>query len=193
MALPVAASWGPDPEYCRVWMNYPGLDPVSLFVVPDGSGMPLTAAMAGYGGIVDATIHLELVDYGGYPITNYPAEDMWLESDDDGLIFCPLGTMADGPTDASGQTTWSGALRGGGSSAAVCHVVVNGLVMFNDLPLHFNSADLNGDLVVNLTDVGEFAIDFFGGYRYRSDFHYDGILNLRDVALMAAAMQAACP
>lgn len=193
LALPAHASWGHDPEISSAWMDYTGTDPVSLFVVPDGSGSPLTEAMPGYGGTVNATIHVRLLDYSGNPIVGFPAEDMWLESLDGGLVFCPLGTMADGPTDLYGLATWTGPLRGGGFSEAVCLVMINGSALFQSLPLHFNSPDLNGDLVVNLADVGPFAVDFFGFYRYRSDFYFDGMLNLMDLGRMAAAMQASCP
>ena len=59
--------------------------------------------------------------------------------------------------------------------------------------LGFNSPDINGDLLVNLTDVQTFTADYYGGYLFRSDFHRDGIVNLSDLAPLAYAIGAACP
>jgi hypothetical protein len=62
------------------------------------------------------------------------------------------------------------------------------------LNVSFNSPDINGDLVVNLSDIAFFASDFFSpGYNYRSDFNYDQVINLQDVAMLAGAVGAFCP
>ncbi len=60
-------------------------------------------------------------------------------------------------------------------------------------PLLFNSPDLNADLVVNLTDVVEFAEDFFDAdYEFRSDLYFDWAVNLSDLSEMAGAIGTAC-
>jgi hypothetical protein len=61
------------------------------------------------------------------------------------------------------------------------------------MALHFNSADINADGTVNLSDVGEFATYFSGGYNYVADFFFDGILNLPDVGLLATGVGGSCP
>ncbi|MDX2472329.1 MAG: hypothetical protein QNL91_01345 [Candidatus Krumholzibacteria bacterium] len=62
------------------------------------------------------------------------------------------------------------------------------------MAISYNSPDINGDGVVNLTDVPLFAGDFHGGaYDFRSDFHYDGIVNLSDVVHMAQGLGSSCP
>jgi len=61
------------------------------------------------------------------------------------------------------------------------------------LPIYVNSPDLNGDLAVNLSDIPIFASDFFGSYNYRSDLHYDGIINLSDLSRMAQSMGRSYP
>jgi hypothetical protein len=61
------------------------------------------------------------------------------------------------------------------------------------LDIAINSPDINGDLQVNLSDVVAFTQDYFGAYNYRSDFFWDGVLNLSDVARMAQGMGAICP
>lgn len=50
-------------------------------------------------------------------------------------------------------------------------------------------ADLNGDGVVNLTDVVMFASDYYLGTNPpRSDFNGDGIINLTDIVLLAQSL-----
>ena len=56
------------------------------------------------------------------------------------------------------------------------------------------SPDLNADEVVNLVDVAIFASDFASpATTRRSDFAWDGILNLADVSILAWHLGAACP
>jgi hypothetical protein len=59
--------------------------------------------------------------------------------------------------------------------------------------LGYNSPDLNGDLVVNLTDLALFAGDFFGPYVLRSDLYRDSQINLQDLAVFAQGFSASCP
>lgn len=58
--------------------------------------------------------------------------------------------------------------------------------------IYFNSPDQNGDLVVDLADVGAFAQNYSGPYDYRSDLRWDGVMNVADVGAMASAMGADC-
>ena len=58
----------------------------------------------------------------------------------------------------------------------------------------FNSPDLNGDRMVNLSDVQIFASDFFGGvYMFRSDLYYDNMVNLSDIVQLSRGVGANCP
>ncbi len=183
---------GPYGEYS---MAYQGPETLTLFVVPDGSGNTFDQAELPYGGTEDATISLLMLDGSYYPIPNYPLEDIWLESRDEGLIPCLGGTTPDTNTDAAGITTWSAPLHAGGFSQALLDVIVNGalLELAPGLALNFNSPDINGDLKVDLTDLQLFALDFYYSDDFRSDFHRDGIVNLSDVPQMARAIGAACP
>ncbi len=182
-------------EYSEVVMVYPGAETVSLYVLPDGLGNPFSAAQLPYGAVVDATLTLTLRDCWDVPVADFPFEDLWLESEDGGLVACAGGTVADAGTDANGVTTWSAPLRAGGFSEAGCVVMINGMVLLYGPPLdlRFNSPDLNSDLLVNLSDVAIFVGDFWGPYHYRSDFSCDGVLNLSDVPLMIRGVGAACP
>lgn len=57
----------------------------------------------------------------------------------------------------------------------------------------YNSSDINGDGVINLTDVQIFASDYFGAYTYRSDFNYDQEVDLVDFSIFAQTVGAGCP
>jgi len=179
----------------RYSMAYEGPDVVSLMVMPDGSGPDFTEARIAFGNPVDATINVEFLDAVLDLVVGFPSEDMWLESRDSGMVMCAGGTVADGPTDAAGRTTFSLPPRAGGWSADVTQVVISGSPVYTQagLDLHINSPDINGDLQVNLSDVQLFAEDFYGSYHFRSDLSYDLQVNLSDLLPMAEAMGAACP
>ena len=57
-----------------------------------------------------------------------------------------------------------------------------------------NGADITGDLSVNLNDVSDFSIFYFGeGYDYAADFLWDGVINLSDVAKLSPSYGEQCP
>jgi hypothetical protein len=183
---------GPYGEYA---MAYQGPETLTLFVVPDGSGDSFDQATLPIGGTEDATITVLIVDAGGVPIASFPAEDIWLESEDNGLIPCIGGTIADANTGADGTTQWLNPVLGGGHSQALTVVLVNGALLesTSGVRLSFNSPDINGDRTVNLSDVQLFSVDFFSGDNFRSDFYRDGIVNLSDLAMLAQTAGANCP
>lgn len=195
-ALPAAASWD-DLSECRATTD--AWTGASLACAPDGSGDALADARGMDGGTVDATIHVELIDWNHDPIAAYPAEDIWLDADGGGLALCDGGAHADAPTDASGRTTISGPIRAGGSRAlgepGALEVWINaGRVpsFLEDLAL--NSPDMDGDLTVDLTDVVLFAMSYrSGAYRYAADLHCDGQINLADLVVFAELNGTSCP
>lgn len=168
--------------------------PVYLFVCPAGDGSPFSEAQRIDGTVVDATIDLWLYDPFDEPVANYPREDLWLESADWGMVPCTGGTTADHSTDQLGHTVWATPLNAGGSSQTECLVMVSGWAGYTDpLPLHFNSADLTGDRVVNLSDVSIFAGHYFGEFDFAADLWLDGVLNLADVSRLALGLGGSCP
>jgi hypothetical protein len=185
---------GPQGTY---YMAYSGPEALTLLIMPDGSGPTLDEARLPYGGTADATITLLLMDINYDPIPYYPREDIWLEAEDEGLIICTGGSIADTDTDINGETHWTNPLRGGGASEALTVVKVNGSLveLTSGVRLNFNSPDINGDLVVNLLDVALFAEDFFNHplFSFRSDFYRDGQINIADLGVFAQAIGAACP
>jgi hypothetical protein len=171
-----------------------GTDALSLFVLPNGAGAPFNLARDAAGLVADGTVTLFLRNSVGGGIENFPAEDLYLSSVDGGLIACVDGTIADAPTDVNGMTVWALPVNAGGYSQALCQVRVGGDALTSDagMALNFVSADINGDLAVDLVDVSNFSSDFFGAYNFRSDFLGDGVLDLNDVSLMAVGMGAGC-
>jgi hypothetical protein len=192
-ASPARANF-PDPNWSVAWWGLPGGQSATLLIVPDGSGQALTEARSAEGQAVDATIHLLLLDEFEQPVAGFAASDMWLESGSSTLSACPGGTVADQGTDAQGRTYWRRPLRAGGSSTGNCIVVVNGSVLGGPgVPLHFRSPDISGDRTIDLTDIGLFASDYFGGYQPRSDLAADGTVDLSDIGVLASGVGVDCP
>jgi hypothetical protein len=165
----------------------------SIYVTPGQTGVPLTAAFAPGGSVVDATITATLVDPMGDLVEGYPREDMWLESADGGLAACLGGTWPDADSDVNGDVFWTQPLAAGGhTTGAGIHVYVGGAPLVGPgLPLTVNSADIDGDLQVNLTDVALFT-QALGTGTYAADFTNDGIVNLSDIALFVPGLGTSC-
>ena len=185
----------PDLQETTAETVYTGVETLSLFNLPNGGGRAFDAAFLPGGAAGDATINLVLRDGLGVPIANFPFEDMWIESADAGLVSCGGNATADFNTNEFGETQWANPLFAGGQSSALCLVMINGDALTSNagLAISFNSADINGDGIVNLSDGGFFTQDLFGVYDYRSDFNYDSLINVSDAGFMANGLGAACP
>jgi hypothetical protein len=91
-------------------------------------------------------------------------------------------------------------LAGGGWSQAGATVYVLGAPAADEygnpypiVPLSVNSPDISGDLAIGLTDIALFVHDMHhNNYNYRSDFYYDGFINLSDVVVMASCIGVVC-
>jgi hypothetical protein len=207
------------PNSHATYASYPS--PCSAVLVPNGSGQQLSACYSFGGNPCNATIIATLNDAAGNPVPGWPAARIWLDTAFGLVAWCPYnfppGTwpgyvhIADMPTNAAGQTRFSNAYYGGGQSRPmggdVTHVwtmdaagtpfrlsgTAPGGPPGSNLDIYFNSPDIDANGVVNLVDVVIFAGDFFGPYMYRSDFYWDGNLNLSDLVWLAASMGATCP
>jgi hypothetical protein len=192
-----AKSWG---TYIHVMTA--ATEQVSLFCTPDGSGGAFNEAQGLGGHAVDATITVEMYR-NDLPIVGYPAEDIWLDSSLGGIALCQtVGLIADGPTGADGITTISMPLHCGGftdqNAGEVLRVVVGGVPEeFLAHRILINSPDMNGDLVVNLSDTilftSKYTDSYLGGYDYAVDFKYDGVINLSDLVVYAQSLNTTCP
>nr|MEE4268007.1 hypothetical protein [Candidatus Krumholzibacteria bacterium] len=194
-AAPLFAQSGiPDLSNCEAWLAYEGPEVLTLMVRPDGQGSAFTEAQLPDGTHVDGTLFVKVIDWGEEPVVNFPAEDLWIESEDGGLVACLGGTIADVNTDETGLSYWIEPLQAGGSSLGSAAVFVSGDSWgTGDLPLNFNSPDLTGDGVVNLADLAYFSEIYYEDYDFRADLYRDGVINLSDVALMAQGWGVACP
>ena len=168
---------------------------VYVYCLPTGDGDALNDCRLLDGSRVDATITITVLDSNFEPVPYFPAEDLEIRyNDPPPWPICVGGTIADDFTDVNGQSTFSGRFYSGGhGQGATIYISGAPIVQPPFENYFFFSPDINGDLIVDLTDVVTFAQDYFGEYNYRSDFSWDGELNLADVVLFAQALGIECP
>jgi hypothetical protein len=194
----------PDLDNSVASRAFTGASTLSLFNLPDGSGKPFTEMFErlAAGNTEDGTITLVVNDGLGAPVANLGFQDMWIEAAPTGgglgLVPCAGNLVADFNTDATGTTVWANPLFASGYSEANTIVYINGDALTSGggagLAINHNSADINADGNINLTDTGFFASDlFFGPYNYRSDYNADGNINLTDAGFIGTAIGLACP
>jgi len=197
----------PVAQNCSATLVTQGLPPISMLLEPNGTGTPLSVCYDATGAMVNAWISVTLRDAAGSAVTNVPATDVRLEEIGSPLAWCGLNwypppahapNLADVPSNAIGQTSFTLSYHGGGWIQGPIFVwVLEASGAWNPIPMpvntYFNSVDINGDLLVNLTDVTLFTADFFGAPQYRSDFNNDGAINLTDLTLLAPHIGASCP
>lgn len=180
----VHAKDSPETEFSSVEIE--GL-PATLLVTPDGTGPTLAD--------IGVTITVHVATAQG-PIADFPLEDVSIVpwGQESGFVLCQLQrTQADADTDATGTTTITGTIIGGGWTDGEIVVSVAGIAIPTPLGLRIVSPDLNRDLVVDLVDVAEFGMDFRGTYQWRSDLRPDGVLDLRDISVLATHLGESCP
>lgn len=159
------------------------------FMLPSGTGERMDAD----DGSVDTTILVQMACSDG-PCILLPFQDIYVEGPaGSNLSFCHLGNASHANTNGQGETHFTYPLRGGGWADGGVRVYFAGYVLPGALDdLRINSPDINGDLVVDLADIGRFAEDFHGGYHFRSDFVADGVLNMADVGRLALGLGDRC-
>jgi len=181
---------------------------VSLMILPDGSGTPFDDATAQYGGQIDASMELAIWNESGNLVTGLPASDFVLQSDDltAGILQGCLTTTDHGlipleGTDDQGHLFFDEPLVGGGWSEGPLRMEIQGNSLIFPISdssqgpvfdIRFNSPDINGDLMVNLSDIVLFTQDLEGEYHYRSDFRWDGVINLSDIVRMTQGLGVSC-
>ena len=187
------------------WLSWAGPSdptPVSIWILPDGTGLPLDQAQGLGGGTVSLSIQVQLVDSTGSPVTTVEPDEVWIEDLLGEVSFCLPGWHPDVWNQAAGEFFFTQPPAGGGSRphdnnnpflVKACNVPLYDTV----LNLAVNSPDINGDLVVDLVDLSLFGQDFFrqdfhGVYAYRSDFVWDGTVDLLDLAVFGSAMGIQC-
>jgi hypothetical protein len=189
LAVPALANI-PFPDLCTL-DNAAGSDGAVVFTLPDGSGAAFTAAALG-GVTVDATLTVTIVNSLGDPLADIPAEDMWLVSTGGSLVTCGMA-YPDGATDGNGQAQWVQPLLGGGGSVGEdAQAFIAGDPIPDTANVAFVSADIDGSLGVDLTDIALFT-QAIATYNANADFDNNGAVNLTDIALMTQGIGTSCP
>jgi hypothetical protein len=162
-----------------------------LLITPEGNGPPLDSL----GLVISATVF----DCDGSLLRPSTAPDPHLVPEGSGVVACG-NWVADDGIDIEGHVQWSDALAGGGwadgSTADDGRVRLKIGEDFTALTFQvkFVSPDINGDLRIDLSDVGTFAADFATApVDFRSDFNADGLENLADIGILAAHLGESCP
>ena len=181
---------------------------VSMFVLPNGTGTPLGACYGPGGVPASVTILVTIRDASGLPVSGVTERDIRIAHAGTGMVWCAdafypppphAPNCADVPTNNAGQTVFSLPYHGGGWHNTGMQIWVreaSGLFapIAPVLPVNMNSCDLNGDLLVNLSDVVTFTTDLQAWPApYRSDFNWDGVVNLTDIVMFAQAIGVGCP
>lgn len=174
--------------------------PNSICIFPDGR-TTLNDAVSGNCNLYYGLL-LDEYDYdSGWHHTNYPEQGLLLAGQGATLVLCDT-TTAYLRSDAAFLTIGSQPIHGGGHSAisvggqpiasAIAYWAPDPSCGVFAMQLYFNSPDINGDLRVNLADTIILSSDLSGTYNYRSDFNWDGLLNLSDVAIYSSAVGVSC-
>lgn len=163
-------------------------------ITPGGNGQSLLSRGAG----IDVTVR----DANGLPIPAYPLQDIWVDDANTGDInLCQGGSTADADTDDNGFTTITGIISGGGNTQAGMSVYVSGVALTltvdgvdTVIDLDVNSPDINGDRVVDLSDISIFSGDLAPpANAFRSDFNHSGNVDLSDISLFSGWIGESCP
>jgi hypothetical protein len=157
----------------------------------------------GQGDRLDAlgsVISIVAKDNSNNPIADIPATDFWLIGATDAICLCggSASSNADSVSNSAGETTISGALRGGGYDAGVQVVIQSTVVMTGGnptvLPLTAVSPDLDCDLAVDSPDFAVFGIEYikYPGTAVNMDFNCDTLVELIDFTLFAQHFLRVC-
>jgi hypothetical protein len=173
---------------CNSPVVYTGATPECYFACPKGD----TNNFVTEGFWFDFTIN----DIAGLPIEGIPFSDFWVV-DCDGvrnLTYCPQPAVANNNTDVNGQTRMSLTTLAVGGCANGLTPVCQGYLLQQLVPpctnycfqIQVRSADMTGDLVVNIADLGLFATYFPPNpYNECGDFDCGGAVNIGDLARFA--------
>ena len=144
-------------------------------------------------------IRIRVREADGTPVPNVPATDIWIVDCDpvDDLVLCAgaASSNADSLTNAQGYTTMSVTTLAAGGCAEGLAVVVDGTALLDSVTncanvichdIDVRSADINGDLCVDLADLSIFAQSFPPQfYDPCCDFECNGVVNLADLGRIA--------
>jgi hypothetical protein len=148
-------------------------------------------------------IWVQVLDSSGNGIPGVPWSDYWLQACDpaEELCLCANPVVADSLTNASGNTTITGRIAGGGCvvigglylaiQGKIVVTVESGCITIKCVIIIIVSVDLTADCQVNLSDLGVFGLSYnkaLGdpGYNTCCDYNDDDVCNLSDFAFVGA-------
>jgi len=197
-------------ETCR-YRFYPTYEPFleeqittpnSVCIFPDGR----TTLQDGTAGSIELTIYQVqyLTDLGTWTGVNIPLQGLLLGAGASNLALCGSATpfMQVDSSEPRPVFVFLEPIFGGGHSAVdeLGNPVSEACVYWAEsecgdvgVEIYFNSPDINGDLMVSLSDNGMFTMDLYGSYSYRSDFNFDGVINLSDLGIFSGSYGISCP
>ena len=177
---------------CRSYVEiHLTVSPAPLFICPLGD----TDSLEDQGW----SLWILVLDTVGVPVEGVPAADFWLIDCDpvNDMILCggSASSNADSSTNSAGITTMSNTSVAGGGCADGLAVVVQGFVIEDSttncttpvcLPVAIRSPDMNGDLILTLVDLTNFAGSYPPqAYAPCGDMNADGIITLVDLTNFA--------
>ncbi len=197
MLIAVSASAGII-DACRSSVVFNGTAPEYYLACPQGDTGSFLAAGFWFS--------MRIVDMVGNPVPNIPKSDFWVVDCDPArnLTLCggSQSSSADSSTNAQGRTTMGRTALAVGGCANGLSLVCQGVLIGPGVPspcsavcidVRVRSVDLNGDLVVNLADLGFLAADYPpAAYDACSDLNSDGRISLADVARLGAHFAHLC-
>lgn len=159
----------------------------------------------------DDYIEIWVRDWGGNGIPGIPPTDYWIDSCDESAdfqlcyFFIEADSVTSGRSGFEGRTTISGRVMGGGCVlSGGIKLAVQGQIVVDEtwvnpicLDIQIVSPDIDGDLDVDLSDLGIFGTSLnrsAGHPEYNDccDFNDDGQVNLSDFAFMGMHYQHGC-
>lgn len=181
----------PGIEYVQEYRWEPA-GPVSICLAPDRAARVFLA-----GGVeTQAVLSFPVAIMAGWPEPETVPVEWWSSGPE---VLCG-GTTESVVRDQDGRVSLLPAMRGGGhrgpdetGAISLWIPVCPNQMLEIEEGVCFNSPDINGDLAVNLSDVALFAADYHGAYDYRSDFIWDGALNLSDLVVLSRDLGGVCP
>lgn len=187
-APPLLAQCTPDPAASRVALVGGGV----LFVCPAGDGPTMAS--------IGVALQVQVVDASGALCPNLTYADFEVDGYPPNTIWDGVGPNGEHNVPASGfqnlgfgNYVLDGALIAGGTNAGIIVKVAGVVIGGSPLPLSLTSADLNGNGIVNLADIGMYAAGFYSGYDWRFDFNSDGVINIADVGIMVSHLGSTFP
>lgn len=181
---------------CRsYWQLHASVVPCPLFTCPQGD----TTSFLSFG----CWIWVCVLDANGVGIENIPPNDIWFLDCDpiNDLNLCggASSSAADSLTNAAGMTTMTNGTMAAGGCVDGLALVIQGFTVQDSTtnctsdfccPIYVRSADISGDLLVDLTDLAVFGICFAVPHTVPPadpccDFDLNADVDLTDLALFA--------